>query len=1026
MKTILLLPFLLFSYTLSAQNTVIKNLNNATQEYDKAQFKAAEKYYKQAYQLLQYQKPEDSLRMHTELQLGKLYLVLSDFDNAQLWFDKALKSGQLLYGPNHIKTSGVFAYLAKVQNRLNNTQKSQAYLAEMLKVYLLLYVKNYELSEDLESKASVIDTFIRLADETNLLTKIPKISLGIGDALVNYLLQLGRLEDSERLILNLQVVYKSRGLARLIAITHSDIGQISDKRYQYQQAQGQQLKAFRFFEKSTAIEDRLFLAKIWKRIGRNHTGLNRSDSAIVYKNKALSEYESLFTLPNQSIAAMYNTMAYDHLVLGNSRKSLEFLDRALNSGITDKLTLLYTKGLYLEQQALWEEAAITYKSALLHSQERYHPNKPNVLTRLAILLNYDLNLSDSAQVTIDQAIAINIGKDEIPNFETFRDFESSPDLVNLLNTLIMKANLLANEPHGAADISLILQSIEVLDLAERLIAYLRLQFILEEDNISFSDIISGGMEAFVTNYAMAYDQTKDQKYLLKAFEYSDMNKSQSLLEALKSSTLSPGNDNSLLNQWGDLKREIKYQEVTLANLKLKIPSPTDEVVKIQKDLEKSRTQLGQLLKKITKENTNLVYYISENFRKSKADKLQQYLKENNSIAIQYYISPSGMYQYLITGDSINYRAYNFGDTIKVAVNQVVAYIGKNSVNDLKANQQFLDNANLIYNKLFKVLEHDEYRDKDLIIIPEGYLSKLPFEVLLTDSIRAKNGEIDFKTLPYLIKERTISYAFSASVFIENVSRALPDSRYQSSTAWAPYSEESNLDEVQSEVFRSNKLNKLTGASKEIMPLVDKFQGKAFMDKAATESNFKEYAQKSGILHIATHGIVDLQKPEMSYLAFANEEDDANDGYLHLFEVYNLPIDNDLTILSACQSGDGRSLNGEGVISMARAFTYAGSRSVLMSLWLANDNSTSKVIQNFYGNLDSQTTKSKALRNSKIAYLESANNLSAHPYYWAHLVLSGDSSPITPSGGKNRMIMIILASAIILVIISRIMRRKHSA
>ncbi len=1003
MKTTSTIIFLFFSCLLAAQNPVTESLDRAKEAFEKGRFDTAERYYKHAHDLAGSSGTQDSLVFHSQLQLGRFYLITSAFDNARLWLDKALASSERFYGQDHITTLRVYAHITKVYNRLYDTTKSRFYAQKMLRIYLLHFAPEHVP----ENENDIFDTFLRLTDETDLLNQIPELQLGIGDNLVNLLQQLGRFDDAEKLLLKLQAIYRNRDEQGYLAANYSTLGQVSSMRYQHQQALTWQFKALRYFEKrDSTVTDKISRAIIWQRLGRNYTSLYINDSSLIYKNKALAVYESLFTIPNESIAVVYSSMAYDYLVLGYPEKSLESLDKALSAGISDKLTLLYNKGLYLENQLRWEEAALTYKSALQLSNNRYHINRANVLTSLAVLLNYDLDMSDSAQATIDEAIAVNTRRDKVPEIKTFNDFQSSPDPVSLLNSLIWKANLLANEPMKAADHSLVLQAIEVLDMAERLIAYLRLQFIIEEDNLSFSEMISGGVSAFVQAYTIAYDQTGNQHFLQKAFEYSDMNKSQTLLEALKSSTVLAGHENSLLNQWGALKKDMRYHETSLQNLKIQeTPSP-DEITAVQNKLQTSRDELGKLLKQITRENTNLVYYISDNIRKSKADRLQEYLKKNNSIALQYYINSLGVYQYLITEDSISYKSYAWGDTLEVAVDQVVNYIDANSVSDTLANQQFLDNANLIYNKLFEVLPQGQYQDKNLIIIPEGYLSRLPFEVLLTDHVKTQEGEIDFNALPYLIKERKISYAFSASVLMENISSKPARWGKKQPTAWAPYSDDSDLSEFEAETFRSKELDQLRGAASEIMPLADKFKGQVYMNEAATESNFKANAQESGILHIATHGIANHENPEMSYLVFANEEDQTNDGYLHLFEVYNMQINNELTILSACQSGDGSNFQGEGVISMARAFTYAGSKSVLMSLWLANDNSTSRIIENFYTHLENKKPKSEALQISKLAYLESANNVSAHPYYWAHLVVSGDGAPVLSSQSDRKFTWLI--------------------
>jgi len=142
-----------------------------------------------------------------------------------------------------------------------------------------------------------------------------------------------------------------------------------------------------------------------------------------------------------------------------------------------------------------------------------------------------------------------------------------------------------------------------------------------------------------------------------------------------------------------------------------------------------------------------------------------------------------------------------------------------------------------------------------------------------------------------------------------------------------------------------------------------------------------------------HAIVDDEEPTNSKLVFSPESDVVYDNYLHNFEIYNTNIDTKLVLLSACNTGYGSLVNGEGVMSLARAFTYAGAKSVVMSHWRVDDKSSSGIMQDFYKCLAAGHEKDKALRLAKLNFLSKANPERQHPFYWNNFVIMGDVSPL---------------------------------
>jgi CHAT domain-containing protein len=139
-------------------------------------------------------------------------------------------------------------------------------------------------------------------------------------------------------------------------------------------------------------------------------------------------------------------------------------------------------------------------------------------------------------------------------------------------------------------------------------------------------------------------------------------------------------------------------------------------------------------------------------------------------------------------------------------------------------------------------------------------------------------------------------------------------------------------------------------------------------------------------HIATHGLLDTKNPHLSGLLFT--PDDQGDSYWQSFEICNARIASELVVLSACETGLGRLVSGEGVIGLARAFMYAGASSVCASLWRVADKSTAAFMIEFYERVIAGEGKAQALRNAQLAMLSQHNGRYAHPLYWAPFVQMG--------------------------------------
>ncbi|MCH9647330.1 MAG: CHAT domain-containing protein [Deltaproteobacteria bacterium] len=301
----------------------------------------------------------------------------------------------------------------------------------------------------------------------------------------------------------------------------------------------------------------------------------------------------------------------------------------------------------------------------------------------------------------------------------------------------------------------------------------------------------------------------------------------------------------------------------------------------------------------------------------------------------------------------------------------------------------------------------EIAGRSLVISPDGPLHEIPFEALLTAAPRAGEAWGDLK---FLLRDHEITYVPSAGVLVTLTSAQALSSKPDSSpepaliafgdpsaggspksvdtgSAWNRPRVTQRHSELRTRSGRTD-FPSLPFARKEVRALEGVFgPGKAriWVGPEATESQARSVATtKAKYLHFATHGFVEPDFTNHSALVLA--PDAQQDGLLRLREVLGLRLSADLVTLSACDTAVGREYPGEGVVSLARAFLYAGASSLIASLWDIADRATVELMANLYRSLLEGQPKAKALRSAKLSLLTTQRT--AHPYYWAPFLLSG--------------------------------------
>jgi CHAT domain-containing protein/tetratricopeptide (TPR) repeat protein len=307
-------------------------------------------------------------------------------------------------------------------------------------------------------------------------------------------------------------------------------------------------------------------------------------------------------------------------------------------------------------------------------------------------------------------------------------------------------------------------------------------------------------------------------------------------------------------------------------------------------------------------------------------------------------------------------------------------------------------------------------DKRLLIVADGALNYIPFEAL----VKTTDGA-DYASLNYLIKTNEVVYAPSASVIAAIRQQSTPSTSKRLLLIADPIFRADDprlggiavqtsgearglglgLASAVSDVAGSGgqtpvgmQLARLAGTrveAQEIAKIASAGGGQpdVWTDLTASEDNVRgRDVSNYRVVHIATHGLLDAERPQFTGVVLSLVGNKTGDGFLRTDEIFNLKMGNSLVMLSACETGLGKEKRGEGVIGLTRAFMYAGAPTVGVSLWSVADKSTAELMTDFYRRLLTKSAPpSAALRDAQLAMIN-GKKYSA-PFYWAPFVLVGE-------------------------------------
>ncbi|MCI4671975.1 MAG: CHAT domain-containing protein [Bacteroidia bacterium] len=482
-----------------------------------------------------------------------------------------------------------------------------------------------------------------------------------------------------------------------------------------------------------------------------------------------------------------------------------------------------------------------------------------------------------------------------------------------------------------------------------------------------------------------YKADGSEEWVKKAFDFAEKSKAILLSESLKAQqalTFS-GIPEAVQQEEQSLRREIYYlqKQVSIAK-EMGRPALLAKVEGWQQKILELNEKYEKLAMRLTREYPS---YMEIRYQPTLAnsEKIQADLRKDEAL-VEFFVGDSTAFAIVLkkgATDFIKIEApKKWSHKVKELREELLASF-KNEGEGLNYPKL----ANDLYQYIWEPLEALELPQK-ITLVPDGALGYLSFDVLLSEMPEQAKA---YKNFSYLIKKYQFRYTYSAKLLNTkgNKGFALPAGKKFIAFAPAYPTGDKNLATLRSD------LADLPYAYEEAQKARNIMGGKLLSGEEASEGNFKQLADAYKIIHIAAHARVDDQNPLYSSIYFSPEVEGDEDQSLEVFELFNMNLSAELMVLSACETGVGEMKRGEGIISLAWGASYAGAKSVLTSLWQVNDLATSRIIEDFYKELENGKDKDEALREAKLNYLSQGDHLTAHPFYWGGFILIGDYSPL---------------------------------
>lgn len=523
----------------------------------------------------------------------------------------------------------------------------------------------------------------------------------------------------------------------------------------------------------------------------------------------------------------------------------------------------------------------------------------------------------------------------------------------------------------------------------KIVEQIRGELLNPELRMSYFSTVQQFYELYTDLLVSRYEKNNDEKDAALALEMSERARTRSLVELLQQARVNirQGVDANLLERAEDLQNDLnaKYRQRTVL---LSGKNTPEQISKITNEINSLTIESESLQTQIRRENP----HYAELTQDSKISvKQMQNLLDDETVLLEYKLGETRSFLWLLTKNSL--KIYQLPPRLEIEKTAREFY-GSVISRDKKQETKTIE----LSKKLDEILlapVRSKIAGKRLTIVADGVLQYIPFAALAE-----KNEIVNLPSAGVLAELRQNSTnsvkpaktiaIFADPIFEKNDPRLsknanLPENNAAKTEEFKRILRDFNFGENLPRLLSSRT------EARSISAFAPKFLTDVHVDfdanrERATAENLTDYR----IIHFATHGFLDTSRPELSGLVLSlyDKNGKAQDGFLRLNQIYNLKLNSDLIVLSACQTALGKDVRGEGLIGLTRGFMYAGAQSVAASLWKVDDAATAEFMKRFYQNLLRKNLKPSA------ALFAAQNEMKQipryrSPYFWAGFTLQGE-------------------------------------
>ena len=1014
--TYLILTFVTFSIVSSAQAPVEELFIKAQTFFDSNQYVQALEWNNKALSLLQKQPRHDDIQIARAYEeIGHCQARQRKFEEAQEAYQKSLElreenavGNDSLLALSHYHLANNCYDLGKYDESISHAKASQSILLQLPEdertdiddVYTIEgigYTVIGEFDKSIEAHKKALEVRVKLfgidhVNTGNTLNNIGVNQMEKGDyknALINY----------EKALVAYQKRFGDKHVN--IGSFYLNVGGIHHHLADYE-------KALYCFEKSLSIfldylgPNHPYIGDIYGAIGSTMAEKLMYDKEIEYYLKGLEIYQSSIGETHYSTAAMYQKMGTHYYDVRNHEEALahfqksQMIHRKIFGEEYPRIAELYHQiGSCQQKLGHFDAAYANIERGLKLNQKLLGYVHPFVSFNYMKIGEWyaDQGEMELALPWYDSSLyALNYRESNLESFE------NANSQIVVIEVLEQKAMVLDMAYQKSGDTDYLKSANKIYQTISENIDFIRREFEEEVSRQVIAQKVNPVFERSIKSNLAYAELVNEKKAKKNAFHFAEKGKSIILLDALRAADAAyfVNLPDSLLEREHNLNVDIAFcKQKQFEERQEQHSSELTKMTKWEERLFNLREERQQLIN-MFEQSYPEYYQLKYDQSLVTIEILQSDVLQPDEALLEYVVGDSIIYAFLITPMQFEVfeiaRDFPLEEWTSILHRSLYSFQLKPFQSEEKYrdySDTLVKYATRLHEKIMAPINAKFSIPEKLIIIPDGVLGYIPFDILVKE---LPEEATRFKTHHFLIHDHQISYCYSATLLEEMRKKVAKPGKtflavapqFQSNEELASNDDilavRSNLGPLIYNLNEARAIQKLTG-------------GNILVAEEATQERFTQLASEYRILHLATHGKANDKAGDYSFLAFTQSPDSSQNDRLYASDLYNLQLNADLVVLSACETGIGELLKGEGIISLARGFSFAGAKSIVTTLWSVNDRATSELMQSFYHYLKDGKPKDESLRQAKLDYLNKHPNDEAHPFYWAAFVPVGDMAPV---------------------------------